>query len=180
MPRPSIVLVLLAGVMLPSCTGPLIQPMVVRLDNEKQARVDAVWDTLVKSKEGDTRRVMLDVIAVGQLIQVGVDRANYRAEKQVAGGVVVMEVFYDRAQPTVDRFVVELYDGDWQLKRRESYTRDEVENAVQWMHRYNALKQGDVPHVSDEDRAWMTAQEQHWEIVKKIIAPITDDEPASD
>src|SRR5262249_60292808 len=57
----------------------------------------------------------------------GVDTFSLRATKRFAGGIVVMEVAFDRAKPDDDRFEVSVYDEAGRLLRQERYGRKDVE-----------------------------------------------------
>jgi hypothetical protein len=51
----------------------------------------------------------------------------FRAEKRFVGGKVVMEVWFDRARPDDDRFMVSVYDAAGKLVRTERYAREEID-----------------------------------------------------
>lgn len=116
---------LLAILTLTGC-GPLTFPAVQRLDPEEQARVDSSWNNMLAPAGRLDRQVLLDTLILFQLHQAGVDCLVLRSEKTFDGGTAVMEVHHDRANPTLDRFEVRIYDTDWRMVRHEQYPSDEV------------------------------------------------------
>lgn len=109
--------------------GPMSQPMAARLDVEAQKEVDAAWDRALEPVGRLDRGRWLDLFVGAQVYQVGVDRLSFRSEKRFRGGLVIMEVSYDRAAPDGDRFEVRVLDREGRVARRESYGRAEVEKA---------------------------------------------------
>ena len=101
-----------------------------RLPPEDQKGVDAAWDAALTPVEKYDRQRWLDTLVGTQAYQAGVDTLTFRSEKAFAGGKVVMEVFYDRAKPGDDRFVVTVLDRQGKQLRQEKYTRTEVEQTA--------------------------------------------------
>jgi hypothetical protein len=112
----------------------LTAPAVRRLDPAEQAQVDQMWANMLSTPDRLDRGLLLDVMLTFELHQLGVDRATYHAEKNVAGGgVVVMDMQFDRLKPLDDWFFVEIFDHDHKSLRKERYAGDEI-----WAH-YNDL-----------------------------------------
>ena len=93
------------------CHGPLTKPMVDRLDEETQQKVDDAWLNMFTPPDRLDRTLLLDVILSGQLHQYGVDYLRLVSEKHVGDGLVVMEVRYDREDPAFDEFSVSYVDN---------------------------------------------------------------------
>src|SRR3954469_6611639 len=117
------VLLLLAFV--PGC-GPLATPAVRRLDAEEQARVDDSWDNMLAPPRRLDREVLLDTIVAFQLHQSGVDRLHMHSEKDFPGGVVLMDVTFDRTRPDNDAFWVTVHDGRGRMLRCERYAAQDI------------------------------------------------------
>ncbi len=115
------------------CSGPLTVPAIRRLEPAEQAQVDQMWRNMLSKPDRLDRGLLLDVILTFELHQLGVDRATYHAEKDVAGDTVVMDMRFDRLKPLDDWLVVELFDHDHRSLRKERYSGEEV-----WSH-YNDL-----------------------------------------
>ena len=110
--------------------GPLPAPMPTRLDDNSQKEIDAAWDAALTPVGKYDRRRWLDALVGTQAYQAGVDTLTLRSEKRFAGGRVVMEVFFDRAKPDDDRFVVTVFDPAGAVARQEWYSRAEVEQTA--------------------------------------------------
>src|SRR5687767_4309953 len=96
---------LLALLTLPSC-GPMLLPAVHRLDPDTQFHVNNAWNNMLTPPARLDRDLLLDVILARQLHTLGVDRLDFRSEKDTSPGKVVMTVRYDRAYGTDSRFTV--------------------------------------------------------------------------
>jgi hypothetical protein len=110
--------------------GPLAVPMPQRLPDADQKAVDEFWAEALAPVGKHDRQTWLDALVGRQLYQHGVDRLTFRSEKAVAGGTVVMEIDYDRANPAGDRFEVTVLGPGGQRLRKERYTREDVERTV--------------------------------------------------
>jgi hypothetical protein len=104
------------------------KPMVERLSDEDQRAVTESWNKALDPVDKLDRKAFLDILVYAQAYQVGVDRLNLRSEKSFSGGVVVMEVHFDRAKPAEDRFEVTIRDHAGKELRRVVYSRQEVES----------------------------------------------------
>lgn len=107
--------------------GPMTSPMPARFDPEAQKQIDAGWDRAFATPDALNRQDLLDVMVGTQAYQLGVDTFSLRATKNYAGGVVVMQVEFDRLKPDADRFDVTVYDRDGKQLRQERYGRKDVE-----------------------------------------------------
>jgi hypothetical protein len=63
---------------------------------------DRMWNNMLLTPDRHDRELLLDVLLTFEMHEQGVDRATYHAEKDYAGGVVVMEMKYDRLKPLED------------------------------------------------------------------------------
>lgn len=107
--------------------GPLQRPLPLRLDDEGQKAVDEAWDKVMARVDRFDNQTLLDILIVTQAYQTGVDKLEYRSEKRFSGGMVVMEIRYDRSAPKEDRFEVKVVDGEGKVIRRERYEREQIE-----------------------------------------------------
>ena len=154
--------------------GPLVLPMVQRLEPADQQRVDQEWSNLLSPVDRVDRQTLLDVLLVCQLHALGVDRLSMHSEKAYPGGTVVMEVFYDRANPKVDRYEVGIYDGAWNLVRREAYRPQEIEAALRELFGPTPAPREDQP-ISAEMRARLDARESRLRAIKAATQPARRD-----
>jgi hypothetical protein len=117
--------------------------MAPRLDDEAQKEIEAAWEKALSPVDRLDHQLLLDVFVGTGAYQRGVDKLFFRSEKRYAGGLVVMEVHYDRTAPAEDRFEVKVLDSGGKLLRQERYSREEVEQT------YRALY-GDAPRPLQE------------------------------
>ena len=111
------------------CHGPLTAPAMRRLDPDEQAQVDRMWNNMLVKPDRLDRELLLDVLLTFELHEEGVDRTTYHSEKDFAGGVVLMDMKYNRQKPLEDWFFVEILDHDKKVLRKEHYSGDEI-----WSH----------------------------------------------
>jgi hypothetical protein len=123
---PILLILTLAGLVAAGC-GPMHAPLPTRLNAEDQKSVDESWNKALSPVGRFDHQGLLDVLLVSNAYQFGVDRLTFRSEKRVDIGTVVMEVEYDRLEPTKDRFEVQLLGKNGQVIRRELYGREEIE-----------------------------------------------------
>src|SRR3954471_16662912 len=97
--------------------GPTTAPAFHRLEPDQQAQVDDAWRNMLSPPGRLDRELLLDVIVYNQFHQLGVDRADYRAEKELpnAGGPAPMRITFARRKPLDDHFFVEVRDAKQQL-----------------------------------------------------------------
>jgi hypothetical protein len=107
--------------------GPMRTPMAVRLDGEGQKKFDESWDKAFAELDKIDHQELLDIFIGTGAYQIGVDKLDFRSEKKTAGGLVVMEVHFNRATPAEDRFEVSAFDPAGNRIRHERYGREEVE-----------------------------------------------------
>ena len=107
--------------------GPMQSPMPHRLEPDAQKDVDASWNRAFTPIDRFDHQDLLDIMVGVQAYQLGVDSLSLRSEKTIATGKVIMEVFFDRAKPEADRFVVTVLDPAGRPIRTERYLRSEVE-----------------------------------------------------
>lgn len=116
------------------CHGPLTKPMVDRLDDQTQAKVDDAWSNLFAPPDRLERTLLLDAIISAQLYQLGVDSLHMISEKRVGDGLVMMEVQYCRDFPALDEFSVTCVDHAGMEVRRERFTRADVQDRIEFLY----------------------------------------------
>jgi hypothetical protein len=144
-----------------SC-GPMRTPMAPRVDDETQKRIDDAWENMLSPVDRLDHQQLLDVFVGTAAYQHGVDRLSFRSEKRFSRGLVVMEVSFERADSSKDRFEVTVYDNAGRQVRKETYGRKEVEQT------YHELFVN-VPRPREDDRPelpefaeWRAAHEARW------------------
>lgn len=106
------------------------EPIVQRLDAEKQRAANLIWDKLFADPSNVDREIVLDAIVPMDLHYKGVDHFWFRSEKKIASGFVVMSSHFVRERPEDDHLNVDLLDEDRLLVRRLTYTGTEVRMAL--------------------------------------------------
>jgi hypothetical protein len=101
--------------------------MPVRLDDEGQKKIDESWNKAFAELDKIDHQQLLDIFVGTGAYQLGVDKLHLRSEKRTAGGLVVMEIHFDRAAADQDRFEVSAFDPAGKLIRSEKFNRKEVE-----------------------------------------------------
>lgn len=114
------------GLALSGC-GPLQTPLPPRLDDEHQKSIDESWDKALSPVDRFNNQSLLDTLVITQGYQLGVDKLEFRSEKNFSGGVVVMESRFDRQAPERDLFTVTVQDRQGRALRQERYTREQIE-----------------------------------------------------
>ena len=104
-------------------------PMPPRLEADEQKKIDDAWENALTPVDHLDRQTTLDTLLVAQAFQAGVDKLTFHSEKKFSGGVVVMEIHFDRTKPNDDRFVVTVRDVGGKELRHLVYNRTEVESA---------------------------------------------------
>jgi hypothetical protein len=107
--------------------GPLQRPMPVRLDNNSQNQIEEAWNRALSPVTRHDHQALLDMLITTGAYENGVDELSLRSTKRYQGGLVVMELHYNRLMPENDRFVVQVLDNEGKLLRQESYDRAEIE-----------------------------------------------------
>lgn len=122
--------------------GPLSTLMPARLDDKQQLSIDSAWNTALTPIDRADHQALLDILVTSYAWELGVDRIAFRSEKDFAGGVVIMELRYDRSRPEDDRFTVTVLGADARTLRQESYARAEVESTYHDLcSEFDALKE---------------------------------------
>jgi len=134
-------LILLSSPLLIAGCGPLQQPMAARPDEETQKKINEAWDNALAPVDQLDRQQWLDAFTLTFAFEAGVDRMAFHSEKEFSGGLVVMEVHYDRKKPDEDRFEVTVVDHAGNRLRHERYSRQEVEQTYRFF--YDELAQAD-------------------------------------
>ena len=126
MKRLSILVTLCGSLVIAGC-GPMTSPLPPRLDGESQKTVDDAWEKALAPIDRLDHQVLLDSFVGTGAYQNGVDKLFLRSEKRFSGGLVVMEIHFDRTTPGEDRFEVTVTNQEGKALRRERYNRAEVE-----------------------------------------------------
>ncbi len=124
-------LLLLASIV--SGCGPTTHPMVVRLPPEEQAQVDDAWVNMLSLPTRLDRVLLLDVLLTHQMHQLGVDGLEMTSYKETDNGLVIMEIRYNRFEPSSDRFEFIYEDDTGTELRREVYSGADVEDRFSFL-----------------------------------------------
>ena len=163
------------------CHGPLTKPMVDRLDEETQQKVDDAWLNMFTPPDRLDRTLLLDVILSGQLHQYGVDYLRLVSEKHVGDGLVVMEVRYDREDPAFDEFSVSYVDNEGYEVRRERFTREEVEEEICFLLTQEEVTDDMDAETREAVELRIAEREARMEEIQAVLAPLQeDDSPPND
>ena len=121
--------------------GPMQTPLPTRLDDEGQKSVNDAWEKVLERVDRYDNQALLDMLIVTQAYQTGVDKLELRSEKRFSGGIVIMEIRYDRSAPKEDRFEVKVVDAAGKVLREERYEREQIEKTDKVLIReYNFLR----------------------------------------
>jgi hypothetical protein len=169
----------LAAVTLVGC-GPMGSgPMPPRLEPDEQKKIDDAWDQALTPVDHLDRQATLDTLIVSQAFQAGVDRLEFRSEKKFSGGVVVMEIHFDRARPNDDRFEVSVRDPAGKELRRLVYTRAEVEAAYRDLNdsRYTQPQGPNLPPNQPVDARKREEVQKRRAVVEQLFQKAEDAKP---
>lgn len=175
---PLFLLVLAVG-----CQGPLTKPMIDRLDDESQAKIDEVWDNMVTPPNRVDRTLLLDVLLSAQLYQHGVDSLRFVSEKDVGENLVVMEIRFDREDPQFDEFSVTVIDPKGREVRRERYGRDDINKEINLLFGDTAqsvLAEGDETEMTDEMAERKALRDERMQAIQEVLEPMTSAEDDGD
>jgi hypothetical protein len=142
--------------------------MPARLDEEGQNQIDESWNNALTPIDRLDRQQVLDALVASFTFEVGVDRLTFRSEKEFRGGLVVMEIHYDRRHPDGDRFEVTVLDSDGKQLRHENYSRQDVEQTCHFF--YDDLS-------SDNSRGQQRAA--RWKLVEELFPNARPADPAA-
>ena len=169
-------LMLVAICLLPvGCHGPLTKPMVDRLDEETQEKVDDAWLNMFTPSDRLDRTLLLDVILSGQLHQYGVDYLRLISEKHVGDGLVVMEVRYDREDPAFDEFSVSYVGAEGYETRRERFTREEVEEEIRFLFASEEVTDDMDADTRAAVELRIAEREARMEEIQAVLTPLQED-----
>ena len=125
--KPFLATAVLCGLVLGAGCRPMTAPMAARLNQDQQTKVDDAWEKALTPVEKLDHGLLLDTLVGVGAYQNGVDKLHFRSEKRYSGGLVVMEIHFDRTAPTEDRFEVTVLNKEGKTVRSERYSREEVE-----------------------------------------------------
>jgi hypothetical protein len=109
--RQSLVVGLIALLLAAAC-GPLIVPMVDRLNERWQLEFEQGWKNMIAAGPDLDRQGRLDAMVATFAFQRGIDRLEFRSEKEIDDQPVVMEIRYDRSCPEHDAFDITVFDAE--------------------------------------------------------------------
>lgn len=152
--------------------GPMSKPMVVRLEEKDQTFVDQAWGNMLTPVDRLDRILLLDTILVRQMHQTGIDRLHFVSRKDLPGGTVRMEVFFDRQNPEADVFAVTYVDRSGRALRSEKYTREEVDGRFEFLYLpYVDRSEGIDPAECEELEARKAEREARMREIKAATQP---------
>ena len=137
------------------CFGcrPMTAPMPARLEPESQTKVDDAWEKALAPVDRLDHGLLLDTLVGVGAYQNGVDKLHFRSEKRYSGGLVVMEIHFDRSKPAEDRFEVTVLNKEGNAIRRERYTREEVETTERDLFDKRTAGQAEAPEIAAKRQA---------------------------
>lgn len=166
---PAVILVLASG-----CRGPLAVPMVERLDEQQQTRVDDVWSIMLGSHPPVDRTLLLDIVLLHQLHQFGVDSLRLTSTKRVADGYVEMQVTFDRDQPDLDEFSVTHFHADGREIRRERYARADIEDRIAFFTGSTMVDETATPEAREAQEHRNAERDARMQEIEALLRPIID------
>ena len=161
--------------------GPMnSSPMPPRLSDGDQKTIDESWDRALTPVDHLDRQAMLDAFVVTQAYQSGVDRLTFRSEKKFSGGLVVMEIHFDRAKPDDDRFDVTIQDPNGNELRRINYTRPEIELTARDLRHpmFSQPRTPDAPPLDPEHAKKYEEIQKRLAAVEKLFPKPEEPKPA--
>lgn len=159
------------------CLGPLSRPMIERLDEKEQAAVDQSWKNLLADPAGVDHTLLLDVLLASGLYQYGIDRVQFRSEKDLAEGLVQMEVSFDRSLPANDRFAVSFISADGKNRWTEQYTREEVDERTEYLAGAHECTPEEAQAEPELCRRWerdSIERKKRVDRIKELLAPLIE------
>lgn len=162
--------------------GVLSFPMVVRLNAEEQKKVDDAWINMLTPAGRLDRQTLRDALVARQLHEAGVDELRLVSKKRVSGGLVVMEVEFDREHPGFDGFTLTYMNPAGLELRRERFTFEEVRDSVRLGAVTPESFAADPEHPTPEEAALMQQRaaevEARLKAVQAAFRPVgAPDEP---
>ncbi|HEX3147701.1 MAG TPA: hypothetical protein VHR66_06430 [Gemmataceae bacterium] len=151
-------------------------PMPPRLQADEQKKIDDAWENALAPVDHLDRQAVLDTLIVSQAFQAGVDRMEFHSEKKFSGGLVVMEIHFDRAKPNDDRFEITIRDAAGKELRHLVYNRTEVETTYQELSDPKYAKQP-PPNVPVDAKKREEVQKRI-EAVEKLFPKPEEPKPA--
>lgn len=151
-------------------------PMPPRLEADEQKKIDDAWENALAPVDHLDRQAVLDTLIVSQAFQAGVDKLEFRSEKKFTGGLVVMEIHFDRTKPNDDRFEITIRDAAGKELRHLVYNRTEVETTYQELNDPKYAKQP-PPNVPVDAKKRAEVQKRI-EAVEKLFPKPDEPKPA--
>ena len=162
--RISCVMLSIALILCLAGCGPLTAPMPVRLDVDSQKQIDESWEKSLTPVDRLDQQLWLDVFVGAGVYQYGVDKLYFRSEKRYSGGLVVMEVHFDRALPNDDRFEVKVIDQNGKILRTERYGRAAVEKTY-----HDLFANGSKDPAKPNPPGFEQNMADRWEKIRELL-----------
>jgi hypothetical protein len=158
------------GFALAGC-GPMQAPLPARLDDESQKSINESWDKALTPVDHLNHQSLLDALLTTGAYQHGVDKLEFRSEKNFSGGVVVMEIHFERAAPERDQFTVTVQDQQGKVLRKEQYDRTQIETACREMsvELDQLRKKRDAGNASAEELRKLEGYEARFAVVESVF-----------
>ena len=158
--------------------GPMQAPLPARLDDEAQKTVNDAWEKALTPVGQFDNQALLDILIVSQAYQTGVDKLEFRSEKRFSGGIVIMEVRYDRSAPKDDRFEVQVVDPAGKVLRQERYEREQIERTnKELLHEEaNLRKKKDQGTATPDELKQLAALEARIAAIEAVFPKPKDEE----
>jgi hypothetical protein len=155
-------------------------PMPPRLEADEQKKIDDAWEQALTPVDKLDRQATLDTLIMTQAFQAGVDRLMFHSEKKFSGGMVVMEIHFDRDKPNDDRFEMTVRDAAGKELRRLVFHRTEVETAYRELNdpRYTQPANANQPVNQSVDPKKREEIQKRREAIEKLFAKPDEARPA--
>lgn len=150
--------------------GPMQTPLPRRLKDEDQKEVNEAWENALSQANRYDNQTLLDILIVTRGYQHGVDKLEFRSEKRISIGTVVMEIHFDRGAPKEDRFEVKVVDAAGKILRQEKYEREQIERTDKelFVEGDQLKKKKEQGRASPDEVKKLTSIEARYKTIEKI------------
>ena len=166
--------------------APIAVPLPQRLTDVERASITDEWVRVLDAPRPVGRQALLDLLLLQCVYYFGMDRIDYRAEKDLASGRLVIEVHADAAHRDADSLTLTRSGPDGSVVRVERWTRAEVERTSDELGSVRAALRARVERGAATDaerdalleldaRVSAAAEFRFWEIHSSLGHGISDD-----
>lgn len=150
--------------------GPMQTPLPRRLEDKDQQEVNGAWENALSQVDRYDNQTLLDMLICTRGYQHGVDKLEFRSEKIISIGTVIMEIHFDRAAPAEDRFEIRVVDAAGKTLRKERYEREQIERTDKelWVESNQLWKKKEQGNASPEEEKKLASLEARLKTVEKI------------